>query len=506
MIRVTNQTERSSEGRGAGIQRRGRAGTALLALAAALVVVTGCDFLDPTSVENPRTTAEDLARAQRPTEALLPGLRAQFARAVSAATLMGEVVSDNYSIHGTGLAGQYDDPATLVPALLNGTGAATGLYWNAQELRALADFLLDDIIPGDESATAAHRAEALYYRGMALVLLAENHSAAPLELNGTPVARSEILQRGVTALEASIQASGSGTFAVASRAGIARAQRHLGNAAAATSAAQAVLTADPQFLFLRLYDDQGVLNQPYIFLVERALKEMQPLPRLDFLDPKFTTRSTGIPVAKAEEMHLILAEVALAAGNFASGRGHLVTAILTARGRATINFTDNDQRLNGDLTIRPRSSAIRVRADANSPFRSGLVLNRPNVQIQFSPISGSSLDPDSIAAIPAANQDQLWHAFHLARQEILFLEGRRMADLGIRLPMMLREIDANPNINAGDPGTTVVYPSYLPPNNEMNLFTPASPYNSAGVLQTEEVTIRHDLNRALTTNRVTPFN
>lgn len=506
MIRVTNQTERSSTARGAGLQRRGRAGKALLALVAALTVATGCDFLDPTNVENPRTTAEDLARAQRPTEALLPGLRAQFARAVSASALMGEVVSDNYSIHGTGLAGQYDDPASLAPALLNTTGSATGLYWNAQELRALADFVLNDIIPGDGNATTAQRAEALYYRGMALVLLAENHAAAPLEVNGRPVARSEIFQQGVASLEASIQASGSGSFAVASRAGIARAQRHLGNAAAATSAAQAVLAADPQFVFFRLFDEQGVLNQPYIFLVERALKEMQPLPRLDFLDPKYTERSTGIPVAKAEEMHLILAEAALAAGNFASGRDHLVNAIRTAQGRATITFTDNDQRLNGDLTIRPRSSSIRVRADANSPFRSGLVLDRPNVPIQFSPISGSSLNPDSIAAIPPASQDELWHAFHLARQEILFLEGRRMADLGIRLPMMLREIDANPNINAGDPGTTVVFPSYLPPNDQMNRFTPASPYNAAGVLQTQEVTILHDLNRILTTNRVSPFN
>ncbi len=507
MIRSMNQTDSPSGTGFDGSRKRGWAGVRLtLGLATALMVAAGCDFLDPTNVENPRTTAEDLARAQRPTEALLPGLRAQFARAVASAVVVTETVSDNYSIHGTGLAGQYDDPGILAPALLNSTAQAVGIYWNAQELRALAEFLLDEIIPGDAAATSGQRAEALYYRGIALVLLAENHSAAPLELDGPPLSRSQILQEGVATLEASIQASGSGDFAVAARAGIARAERHLGNAGAATSAAQAVLQADPNFLFLRMFDDQGVLNQPYIFLVERALKEMQPLPRLDFLDPKYTTRATGIPVAKAEEMHLILAEAAFAGGNFAEGRTHLVNAIQTALGRQVITFTDNDQRLNGDLSIRPRSSSIRVRADANSPYRNGLVLDRPNVPIEFSPISRTSLDPDSIGAIPAGNHDELWHAFHLARQEILILEGRRMADLGILLPMMLREIDANPNINAGDPGTTVVIPSYLPPTNEIDLFSPASPYGSDGSLQTEEVTILHDMNRILTQNRVTPFN
>jgi hypothetical protein len=50
------------------------------------------------------------------------------------------------------------------------------------------------------------------------------------------------------------------------------------------------------------------------------------------------------------------------------------------------------------------------------------------------------------------DEEALLHALHLARQEILFLEGRRMSDLGIRIPIMLREIDQNDNMNEGDPG------------------------------------------------------
>lgn len=481
-----------------------RTGRTLAALSLALVLA-GCDFLDPTNVENPRTTTEDLAQAAEPTRALLPGLRAQFARVVSSNVVIAEVVSDNYSIHGTGLSTQLDDPASLTPALLNATGAATGNYWNLQEMRALADFVLETIIPTDSKATPEQRAEALYYRGMAKVILGENFSAAPLVRDGPAVPAADILRQGVVDLEGAIAAASGGSFALPARAGVARAQRLLGNAAAATQAAQQVLAANPTFVFSQGYDAVNLVNQPFLFLIERALKEMQPLPRLDFLDPKYSTRATGIPVAKAEEMHLIRAEAAFAAGQFEVGRGHLVSALTVARSRAKITFTDNDARLNANLSIRPRSSSIRVRADASSPFRSGLVLNRPGQAIEFSPISGTSLNPDSIGAIPAAQQEELWHAFHLARQEILFLEGRRMSDLGIRLPMMLREIDASPVINAGDPGTVVVYPTYLPPQNQMDLFTPASPYNAAGVLQTTDVTITVDLNRILARQRVTAF-
>ena len=465
----------------------------------------GCDFLDPTNVENPRTTTEDLAQADEPTRALLPGLRAQFARVVSSSVVIAEVVSDNFSIHGTGLDGQYDDPGSLQPSILNGTGAATGNYWNLQELRALASFLLDDIIPGDDAATAAQRAEVLYYRGMALVMLGENFTHAPLERDGLPIPADDLITGGIADLQGSIAADGNGDFSLPARAGIARGERLVGNSAAAVQAAGAALATEPEFVFLQEFDASNLANQPYFFLVERQLQEMQPLPRLDFLDPKFTTRETGIPVAKAEEMHLILAEAALAGGNFSGGLGHLSSAIRLARSRSRITYNDADPRLNANLSIRPRSASIRVRADADSPFRAGLVLGRPG-PVQFSPISGSSLDADSVAALPVAGQEAIWHAFHLARQEILFLEGRRMSDLGIRLPMMLREIDTNVNISPGDPGTVVVVPGYLPPTNEMDRFTPASPYDANENLTTTEVTILHDLNRILARNRVTPFN
>lgn len=464
----------------------------------------GCDFLDPTDVENPLTTADDLAQASEPVRALMPGLRAQFARMVGSQIVIAEVTSDNYSIHGTGLPPTWDTPQDISPAAMDLTGFATGIYWNTQELRALANFVLDEVAPGDATATNAHLAEAHYYRGVAYITQGENFTHVPTEADGTPRPASELLQRGITDLEAVASLNPGGEFVLPARAGIARAYRALGNAGLATDAAQQALTADPDFVFQQLFDATSIENQPHIFLVVRGLKEMQPLPRLDFLDPKYVGRTAGIAVAKAEEMHLILAEAALAAGEMDDARQHLADAINLALSRGTTSFVDDDVRLNGDLTIRPRDSEILVRADPDSPFRAGLVLDRPGVEISVPTVSSTSLDADSVLAL--TQDEEVWHAFHLARQEIMFLEGRRMSDLGIRLPMMLREIDQNPNINVGDPGTQVVVPGYIPPGSQMNLFDPSTPYDEDENLIETEVTILHDLNRILATNQVNAFN
>lgn len=474
----------------------GGRGLALRLLLLATLAAAGCDFLDPTNVENPRTTAEDLAQAEEPTRALLPGLRAEFARLINTYGVLAETVSDNYSIHGTGLDGTYDFPRLITPSVVNSTGDATGMYWHSQELKALATFVLDVIAPEDATAAAEDIAEAYYYRGMALLTLAENFSAAPLEVDGAPVPRDQILQMAIADLG---QAT---AFGVSTTAALARAHRWTGDRAAAVSAADNALATDPEFLFLQEYDASSIENTPWAFLVSRALQEMQPLPRLDFLDAKYLNRTQGIPVAKAEEMHLIKAEAALAGGDLDGARAGLVAAIELAGARDTESFFDDDQRLNADLSIRPRDASIAVRADAGSPYLQGLVLTRPGETTQHV-VSGTSLDADSVAAL--GSEAELWHALWLARQEIFFLEGRRMADLGIQLPIMQREVDANPNITPGDLGTVPVVPAWIPPENQMDLFTPASPYDADGNLLQDQVTITVDMNKVLAQNAASPF-
>ncbi len=475
----------------------------LIALVA-LLGLPACDFLDPTSVENPRTTDEDLAQARNPTASLLPGLRAQFSRLVEATVTVTENVSDNYSVHGTGLSGTYDTPRQITPQIVNATGG-TGAYWNAQELRALATFVLDDIVPIDENAAPEDVAEAHYYRGMGALHLAENFVAAVAEEDEAPSSPAALF--ALAEADLLVAEAGGGDIGVAAAAALARLYRWTGNAAGAESFASDVLAADDAFLFTADFDASSLANTPHAFLVSRTLREMQPLPRLDFLDPKYLMQDSPIPVAKAEEMHLILAEVDMAAGAWAAGRKHLAQAIEAAQARGTESFDDTDPRISNDFSVRPRDEEILIRADADAELRAGLVLERPGT-IDAPTVSGTSLDADSIRAIPATEEDALLHALYLARQEILFLEGRRMADLGIRLPIMFREIETNPNLSEGDTGTEVLVPSWIPPEDEMDKFTPASPYpeGTAGddvdvEPSTLEVVMLHDLNRILVENR-----
>lgn len=471
-------------------------------LLAATVLLAGCDAVDPTQVNNPTTTDEDLAQASNPTEALLPGLRAQFARMINS-YVVTEVVTDNYSIHGTGIVEDLDHPGAIKPDLVNGTGTSvSGVYWNVQELRALADFVIDEIAPNDETASASSVAEAHYYRGMAFLTMGEVFSFAPHEEDGTPQPASTALTKALADLQAGAAFGGQASAAMA------RAHRLMGDAGAAQSAANAVLAAAPSFLFTQAYDATTLNNTSVAFLVLRALQEMQPLPRLDFLDPKYTTRDAAIPIAKAEEMHLILAEAALASNDMSGGAEQLAAAIRLAETRDTVEFDDTDERRNKDLSLRPRNSEIMIRADADSPFRAGLVLDRPAKDLEIPAVSGTSLDADSVAALDDANE--LWHALWLARQEILLLEGRRLADLGIKLPMMLREIDQNGNINEGDPGTTVEVPSWVPlnPRYAIDIYSPVELYDGDGAdaeLLSTEVTMGVDMNRILTENRASPF-
>lgn len=481
--------------------RRGCIAASLAALVT--LAANACDFINPTKVDNPTTTDADLANAANPTEALMPGLRAQFARMINSYVVATAVISDDYSIHGTGIPVDMDEPHQVTPNLVNGTGtSASGVYWNVQELRALGDFVIDDIVPEDDDPDPAHIAEAHYYRGMAYLTLGEVFSHAPHEEDGEPEPASAALEKAVADL------GKAAAFGPQVSAALGRTRRLQGNATEAEAAARSALADAADLLFAPAFDEASVSNTAVFFLVVRALQEMQPLPRLDFLDPKYTVRSSPVPIATAEEMHLILAEAALARGDLAAARTGLANAISVAKTRGTVSFDENDERRNADLSIRPRDSEIMIRADSSSPYRAGLVLDRPADGLEVPHTSATSLDADSVAGL--ADADDLWHALWLARQEIMLLEGRRLADLGIRLPMMQREIDLNPNIDEGDPGTVVIVPSYIPrtPRYALDIYAPVEIYDGTGpdaeLLETE-VTMHVDMNRVLVDNEVSPL-
>jgi hypothetical protein len=472
--------------------------------------LSGCDSLDPTQVENPRTTDDDLAQAERPTEALLNGVRTQFARALGASIVTTELVSDNASIHGTGLGGNtLDFPRDITPntSILNCTFVDC-LYWNTQELRAQADFLLEDIAPGDDNATPAQIARAHYYRGMAYLMQGENFVAVPTTADSAAVPAADLLGNARSDFSTALDEAEAGSdFAARIHAALARTHRALGNVGAAeTSALEALGAGGNTFLYSQPYDPttDALGNPPHDYLVSRALQEMQPLPRLDFLDPKYTTETSPIPIASAEEMRLILAEVALANNQPGAAKTELQRALDVAASRDSVTFDDVDARLNINSDTRPDTSAISIRFEPGEAPVDSLVLNRPGT-VTIPAVSGTHVTD---AQVNAAAGTELTRLLYLLRQELLYLEGHRMHDLGIRLPMMLREIETSSAISPGDQGTQVQVPDWIPQSNDMDRYDPTIIYGGEGrntgpdvPLETSVITMLHDMNEVLAEER-----
>lgn len=466
---------------------------ASLFLLIAILTMAGCDLIDPTEVKNPQITEESIVGQPGSMRAALQGIRSTFTSATANAAYFTDCVSDNYDNVATFISPNADFPRGVRSDDLTLNG--NSLYLFGQRVRALVDFAVTQVAPKDPTPTGVPDlvAEAILYRGLATLILAENFSNVPVAVSGPAVASSQVLELAVTDFTTALN-TGPTAVKTAAQFALARAYRLQGKKPEAANAATAALALNASYVFLATFDAQFLTNTTWNFVVSRALNDMQPLPRLDFLDPKFTdaTGISPIAVLKAEEMYLILAEAAISNNDMATARARMKDAVNlalgTAGGRTTVQFLDRDPRTN-----RPNADNITVKADANAPARAGLVKRRSSTTVTIKQISNTSVTTADIDALTAA-ADHLW-MLYLLRQEIFFLEGRRMSDLSIRLPMMKREEETNTTINAGDPGTLAVVPSFIPADDGMDRFT------TSGTV----VTINVDMNRVLATNKVSPF-
>lgn len=457
------------------------------------LLFSACELVDPTEVENPAITQEKLFEdATGGATPLLTGLRYAFAEAVETTVYFTETVSDNYDNTSTYLSTVLDLPRSITP---NDQYLADDreIYFTLQTLRALADFGLSTILPADNTSTDFDRAQALFYKGMGIMMLCENFQAFPLEENGNMVRSEDAIKTAIESFNQAYDLHPSGDHAVNCKYALARAYRVDKNKAQAVAAANEALSLGQDYIFYALFDAINLTNSMTAFTVTRSQDDLQPLPRLDFLDPKYSNPDGGdpIPSLKAEEAYLILAEAALSDGDIAGAKGYMNDAILLASSRETVEFFDDDPRDN-----RPADGNYSVKADASSDAIEGLILPRGGNVITH-PVSFTSLIPSDIDLMNS--ETELYHALYLLRQEIFFSEGRRMSDLGIRLPVMQRQFEANPNINLGDYGTEIFVPAYIPAGDEMDQF---SIDEANGV-----VTILHDMNKILVQNiaQVSPF-
>jgi hypothetical protein len=484
------------------------------------LIAQSCTLVNPADVKNPQITQTSLEEnSAGGTTGLLGGIRRRFAFAVANTSTITEVVSDNYDNTTSFLSAELDSPRqifssdltvnSLGSAPANGGGQGSH-YLQLLRTHALCVFGVNSVVPADNLSTPAQIAEIRWHKGMALLMLSESFSFFPIEDGGRAVSASDARRVAIQDFNAALGLIGSSTVASevtlanGCRLALARLYRLEGDKANAAQFARDVLMRAPTYLNGSLYDATQWVNDFGAFVIFRSDNNLQPNPRLDFLDPKFgniaqpANNDASISLLKAEEAHLILAEIALSNNNLAEARQAMVAAVNVARNRPSGTYTDRDNRRGN----RPALATVQVRADANAPYIPGLVQRRNNAPVTLYPVSYTNQTADSVNALDGRTLADHVYMLYLLRQHIFFGEGRRMTDLGIRLPVMLRQLETNTTMTAGSPGTLVVVPDYIPPADEMDRFSPF-PVTTT----TTQVTMLHDMNRVIANNirRISPF-
>ena len=283
---------------------------------------------------------------------------------------------------------------------------------------------------------------------------------------------------------------------------------NLGDAAQASTLAQEVINANNAYVRFALYeeDNDGPNNVIESFISQLSTDEFQPLPRLDFLDPKYyfrgPTEESPIAFLKAEEAYFILAEADLAAGDLSSAAQHMleVLDVIATRPTAMVDETVED-RGRGNLVVYPTTEATLVQPSPSEAAIPGLVRTRGEgtAPVEIPIVSGTSITAEEINAL--ANVDDAVELLYLMRQQVFMAEGRRMIDMGVKLPIVELEANDNPNIENTSSFLTAQIPSFLPPGEEIDAFSYDEPQNL--------VVILHNINAIISTNRtsneVVPF-
>lgn len=460
-----------------------------------VVLFSGCELFDPTQgIENPNITFEKIVGKPGSTATWLNGQERELAIVYNALVVNLELASDNYVNTRTFFNQQFDG---LTFSYQDAT--VNTLQFTIADLRQSAIIGLEGIAPRDAIVTDSQIAELYFFKGWAELLAGEIFVALPLIPGGVAATPTENLQ---AALEDFEEAESLVPDNVSYKLALARTYYALGDKVNAVAKANEALALSTTFTRAIAFDAlNGPANTMQLALYDRGtFDDLQPLPRLDFLDPKYYSRSAGVASAtyfqKIEEAHFIIAEAQLSDSQLANAQTTLknLRALVATRTVETFNDT-GEGRTELNPGSRPNINTVTVRASADDQYRAGLVLTRSTGTVSVPVISGTSVTDALIDG--AATEDEALEILYLMRQEIFIAEGRRFFDLGLRLPVS--EVEKLSNSNITTEQTVSFVPAFVPTN--MDAFT----YDAgAGTC-----TITHNMNRVLvqnkTSNAVLPF-
>ena len=471
-----------------------------LSLAALAVAgtFTGCDLVDPTSVTNPNITEETALNLPALGGPWLNGLSRQTVLAYNDVLPAAELASDNYFNSNNFYLS--DDRLDF---LNDQHPTVQGLQFTIADLRESALFGLNEVRARDQALTAAQLAEFHFYNGLSHLLSGMYFKTLPAADGGPALSSAEHYRLAAEAFDAALAAGGSADHVPSYHLAKARAHFYLGNREQAVAAATAALAADADYVRYVTFDpvnSQAVEptdSEIEDALWERSTTDLQPLPRLDFLDPKFqdygsSTTDAPVPMFKAEEAYLIQAQAELAAGSLNSAKTTMKALLALVATRPVATIVDTDRRTSRAPATRPNTADWKVKRTPSQEAESGLVLTRASgVQIQVPTVSGTSVTPAQVDA--ASSVESALELLYLLRQEIFMAEGLRFVDLGLKMPVHEEEALTNASITADDRQGFI--PAFLP-RGDFDAFTLDAAAKVA--------TVQHDLNAILVANRASP--
>ncbi len=456
---------------------------------------TSCETVDPFDVVNPNLSEEALVGQPNSAAIWLNGLKRQTAITVNNTFIIAEIASDNY-VNTQTFYNQFVDDLTIDYQ----DDDIDDAQFHIARLRESALYGLEQIGPNDPNYTDDIQADYFFYLGYSHLLAGEYFRALATVPGGPLQPRSAHYELAVQYFTDSYDLN-MNTAAILGRA---RANYHLGNATEAIADAQQAIALDPDFILYADFDPQNstgnnnglnyTVSDLQDALYDRgSFDDLQPLPRLDFLDPKFSVISANedapIPILKIEEAHLIIAEANVSTGNVPLAQQTLQDLLGVVNGRLVRSINDaaedRSQRAPGS---RPDTAVVVVDG------RPGLVLNRDDGNVSIPAVSGTSVDTARI--LTTLGVDDMLELVYLMRQEIFIAEGRRFTDMGLTLVISQNEQQLNPNV-ASDQIIADIPPFLAGISDQLDAFT----YDQTAYT----VSIAVDVNEVIVANKTSDY-
>lgn len=462
-------------------------------LASTALLLSSCELFE---VTNPYVTEERFIPSSMSLESWLNGVRRQASLTVGTVVEFSELVSDNYFNNYTQSSKVFDNPE-----INYFDQDVTNIQAAIHKLIEMSKFGLNELIPLQKEDASQQKAELLFFQAYAHILGAELYVGLPTEALGEVRSPRELLESAIAMLSEANDLFSETEDQEACTLLLARCHYGLGNLEEAVQFSREAIRHPLSLRQVQYGTQNGPSNNFQSAIFSNQTNWFAPLPRLDFLDPKYFHQTTNIfddqkpiAIAKAEEAYLILAEALIAQENIPAAKQALKDLLNDSVSKRPQTMLDDskDTRNGGNRGDYPLT-AVSVKFDAASAPKEGLVVDRSLGDIPAYSVSGTHVTLADIDAVATA--DEALYLVYLMRQEIFIAEGRRMTDLGIRFPISQREQLSNSHVT--DAHIQAIIPDFIPRNRGLDDFT----YDTAAGV----VTMKHDMNRILVQHKTSPY-